>query len=1079
MKKKILSLALLYLVSVEALFPAHAFAMEGEQEDVYAWESAEQGTDESSEQQEQDADEPDSSLESVQTETSENAAPAVDDVFNTSDTSNTAEGEEKTELFRYPGEISGQYAVKLIVDREAVASCDLSGYTKTGENEYSAVFDIDDTAILPEVISKPGYEFAGWLDSDTGRFHEGSLQGYGVKTLNAIIKAHVVTVKYVKNAPKGSVIGGTVPSTRVYVYNPDDPPAPTDYCYAGTQNGNTHEFTGWYRTKNCEGLPVTTLFDSAPSSDTTLTLYAGWKRWSYTVSTLQWGSGHTVKALNNGQLFSGNAIIGKKFSTSSLYPEEKTDMVFKGWYVHESTGKWKKIGSISDKNLRDVTLYAKYDAKYTMVLHDTEENLSKVKENRKTFKSVTLPKISKLGWGNGKKFVGWSTGKDSDLVKYGDGKKISFKDDPEGYADLVNAGLTLDLYAVYADENASTRKLMFSVDGKIIREDNKVRMSESFDLSDVAAPEKNGYKFSYWKDAATGKKIKKIKKSDRRSCIRLEAVFTAKKIRITYYNNLPVSVKSGNTMETTAKYTSGKKFSLRKNGFKAEGYEFCCWSADPEGKHPIAWSGSGFMNDDAEDYFYAKVLGKDRTAKLYAFWKPLEYTYSIDDRGDCMFRTVTVSGDDLLSGVLPVSALQWGGHEFVGWRQYQTDSDGILVRNEDGKPVPVNENSDVVMTEFPVENAFIFGQWNKIKDNTDDDPQEEKIEKPEGAISVDEYGEKPAIPDDGIDDREALTNAIAYASRLYEDDGKVHTVYIPGGRYNIVVRPNGRGIDLCGWDMDSKIEQHEFHSDHVKIVMAKDAVLVADYSKVKSDVERFSMFTLEFANDITIEGGVLDGNRSGTSGKKNGGYNLDLSGATNITIKDCTIKNAWTDGIYMGASFSVWEGSQRGLDQKFFMGDKITVDGCTITNSRRNNISVINADNVNVKNCTISDANGESPMCGIDIEPNLTKATWNETEGCYIKGGSAKYIPCQNFTLENTTISSYKGKTGDSYDYFCFNVIYDPRDAHKNDITARDVLVKDCTFNGDCYIGNGEKVTITNTKISGKFGDFFGRAVRN
>ncbi len=381
----------------------------------------------------------------------------------------------------------------------------------------------------------------------------------------------------------------------------------------------------------------------------------------------------------------------------------------------------------------------------------------------------------------------------------------------------------------------------------------------------------------------------------------------------------------------------------------------------------------------------------------------------------------------------------------------------------------VNGETDVTESVFETSEDCIFD--THIGETEEDIYLGDAEGIPEGAISVMDYN---AIPDDGIDDREAITNAIAAASQLYNVDGQVHTVYVPEGTYKISVRPNGRGIDLCGWDMDSSIEQHEFHSDHVKIVFADSAVLIADYSGVGADVERFSLFTLEFVNDVTIEGGIFDGNRAGTADKKNGGHCLDLSGATNITVKNCTIRNAWTDGIYMGASYSVWEGSGLGLGQKLFMGDNITIEKCTITNSRRNNISVINADNVTVKNCTISDANGESPMCGIDIEPNRNSVTYSDEYKCYLQGGTEQYIPCQNFTIEDTTISSYQGKTGDAYNYFCFNVIYDPN--RPESITARHVRVNNCIFNGDCYIGNAEDVTINDTVITGSFGDFYNRS---
>ncbi len=1066
MKKKILSLALLYLVSVEALFPAHAFAMEGEQEvtDIYAWDDGDSGDDQAAVQEK----------EQVQTVDEE----PVFDIQSAGTAADTAISQTVTPADRtlLPGETSGQYSITLRVDDEIAKGSTFSTYSRTGDDEYSAVFDINDVASLPDMPSKPGYEFGGWLDTDTGRLMEGTVQGYGEKTYTAVYNPYVITVKYVKNAPSGSVIGGTVPSTRTYAYNPNNPPAPTEYCYGGTLNGSTHEFAGWHRYKNCSDDPVTTLFKEPPTSDTSITLYAGWKARTYTVSTLQWGTSQSITAKEGSSSFTGSINCGKKFKTSTLVPEEKNGLTFAGWYALENSGKWTKVGSVSAKNRRDITLYAKYNADYRIVLHDTltGETYTEGLQGLSAFGSTKLPAIKELGWGSGSGFVGWTTVKDSGYAKYGNGKKVSFKSDPEGYAEMLSAGRVLDLYTVYADEGASSRKLIFIADGKEYVS-RSVSKDETFDLSDIDAPEKKGYKFLYWKDTATGKKIKSVKSGDKRPVIRMEAVYKAMKTSVKYYNNLPAGL-NGKAKKASGKYTYGGKYSFRKNSFKAAGHTFCCWASDPAGEHPVAWGGGSFIDDEAERYYYDKVVGTDMKADLYAVWKPLDYTYSLDDHNNHLFRAVTVNGGDIAAGIWPVSAMQRGSDEFVGWKMYKTNKKGILVRDSDGDPIPLD---DEILDKPPAANVYLFGYWKK------------KTEKPEGAISIEDYN---ATADDGIDDKDALSKAIAEASQLYDEDGKVHTVYIPAGRYNVKMTTSGYGINMRNQMREDNGKEKP--SSHVRILMEEDAVIVADNSDLtdKDQAQCFSVFTMAFADDVTIEGGVIDGNRaekppcykSGDDGVA--GHCIDLSGATNIVIKDCTIKNAWTDGIYMGATNTLWfDEYKAGGPQKFCMGNGITVDNCTITNSRRCNIGLINADNVTIKNCKLSDANGAQPMCGIDIEPNKNWLKYDDTLKFYYyyydekaaKADGAKHmrVACRNITIEDTTITPFENKIGNGDNHSCLNVLYDPNEP--DTVMAKNVIVKNCTFNGSVYIGKVTDMTITGTKIKGNYEAFFGGVTKN
>lgn len=83
------------------------------------------------------------------------------------------------------------------------------------------------------------------------------------------------------------------------------------------------------------------------------------------------------------------------------------------------------------------------------------------------------------------------------------------------------------------------------------------------------------------------------------------------------------------------------------------------------------------------------------------------------------------------------------------------------------------------------------------------------------------------------------------------------------------------------------------------------------------------------------------------------GMGIHFRGASNATLSGLTIKNCWGDCIYLSKN-----------------SNNIRIENCRIDHGRRQGITIVSADSVFIKKCTISNVSGTMPQYGIDIEPN-------------------------------------------------------------------------------------------------------------
>lgn len=125
-----------------------------------------------------------------------------------------------------------------------------------------------------------------------------------------------------------------------------------------------------------------------------------------------------------------------------------------------------------------------------------------------------------------------------------------------------------------------------------------------------------------------------------------------------------------------------------------------------------------------------------------------------------------------------------------------------------------------------------------------------------------------------------------------------------------------------------------------------------------SNLPHYNALMLYNVNNVAIYFPVIEGDRkahSGTGGEW--GHGINISGSTNIQVINPKVADCWGDGIYIGKT------SSRGCQN-------IYICYAELDYNRRNGISIVSVDSLNLVHPVISNTNGTRPMAGIDIEPN-------------------------------------------------------------------------------------------------------------
>lgn len=305
--------------------------------------------------------------------------------------------------------------------------------------------------------------------------------------------------------------------------------------------------------------------------------------------------------------------------------------------------------------------------------------------------------------------------------------------------------------------------------------------------------------------------------------------------------------------------------------------------------------------------------------------------------------------------------------------------------------------------------------------------------KAAGVVNVADFGAKA---NDAEDDTKAFNEAIADLSdkgggTIKADPGK-YVINLDGyGGIGIGLRSN-ISLDLNGVTFDVK----------------------------GTSQDKYEIISIKNVSNVSITGLTINGERKSHMGSRTAEdcMGINIKDSTAITLDDLKINNVLTDGIYLGTMD----------DNDSLLGCKnITIKNTLVSNSGRNNIAIVDADNVTIDNCDIRKAKGISPQCGIIIEPN--------TNG----GNLKKDQICSNITIKNTkvTVAKKAAKNG-AFQQNLALMILNPYFRTNNKVVAKNVKVTKCNFAGNVGNYSGKKVSMKNTKIKATFYDHMKTSVK-
>ena len=246
------------------------------------------------------------------------------------------------------------------------------------------------------------------------------------------------------------------------------------------------------------------------------------------------------------------------------------------------------------------------------------------------------------------------------------------------------------------------------------------------------------------------------------------------------------------------------------------------------------------------------------------------------------------------------------------------------------------------------------------------------------------------------DDTRAFNEAV---SKLNDT---CNVLYVPEGIYQI--------------DAEASIKL----KSNMKLVLSQNAVLKA----INNSSRNYNIICVDNISNVTISSGQIQGERYG-HGSSGGewGMGIGVYDGRNITISNVKISDCWGDGIYLGSRNE--NNTKAGCRE-------ITISDCNLINNRRNNLSIVCADDVTINGCAFRDANGTAPQYGIDIETNNSSN------------------PCERIEILN---SVFEGNAS----------------AAMGIVTnANDITISGCTLKGDFINYAGTNVTVADSQLLGE-----------
>ena len=503
-------------------------------------------------------------------------------------------------------------------------------------NDQTKTFD-EKLMISSNKPTRKGYNFAGWSTSANGNvvYQPGAEykndQNGGTVTLYAKWTAWKHTVTYDKNVPADSKKTDVknMPGNQTKIYDQNL----TLQSNVPTRIGYT--FVKWTTNKDGTGTayqPGSQYSYNRDSDGGTVTLYAVWTPWKYTVRYDK-----NVPANSSSQTVSNMPADQTKTEevnlTLSSNKPSRNGYIFNGWQA-QINGKavdYQPGATLSyDPDVKGsvITLKAKWTAWKHTIHYDknvpassSSQTVANMPEDdTKTFditKTISSTKPSR----NGYIFNGWNTQKDGKGTAYASGAE--YKHDQNGNTVTLYAQWTAWKHTVHYNANGG--------DQNSVPTDQTKTFDQAMILSDKK-PTRHGYNFVRWNTKADGTgtsyEVKGNYNHDQNGgTVTLYAIWTP------WVHTVHYDANGGdqNSVPNDQKKTYGQSMNVATKVPTRNEYKFLGWTTGKDG--------SGTFYNPGDAYYHDQ---NGQTVTLYAKWVQL-YTVKYDGNQPAI-KGVTVTG---------------------------------------------------------------------------------------------------------------------------------------------------------------------------------------------------------------------------------------------------------------------------------------------------------------------------------------------------------------------------------------------------------------------------------------------------
>ncbi|MBR6159928.1 MAG: InlB B-repeat-containing protein [Lachnospiraceae bacterium] len=488
------------------------------------------------------------------------------------------------------GEIKTLYA---IWDKETYnITYHLDGGTNDKNNPET--YDVEtDTIIFRDPVKK-GYKFDGWFEdaafkTSIDRIVKGS-------TGNVDVYAKWLPCRYTVRFNGNGSTGGAMQDMTGCEFDK------AYYLSANSFTKKGYNFTGWNTRADGKGTAYADKARIRNLSETdgaVITVYAQWNIVQYTVRY----------TLNGGKNDAANpAAYTVATNTIALKPATRKGYTLAGWYKDSSFSS--KITQIQKGSTGNLVLYAKWNPITYKVKFDGHGATSGKMSTLTGLKYDVKYKLSKNKFKKkGYSFDRWTT------KRSGKGKAFANREKVKNLTATDKKTVTL-----YAQWKIKEYTIKYVLNGGKNNSKNPSTYTVKTKKITLQPATRKGYTFKGWyKDKAFKHRVRSIPKGSTGNKT-LYAKWEANKYRIRFNGNKA----DHGSMSDMKNCKYGKKYKLKANAFRKDGYKFTGWNTKRNG------TGKSFSNKQKVKNLKSK---NGAVVTLYAQWKPIEYTIVFDGNG--------------------------------------------------------------------------------------------------------------------------------------------------------------------------------------------------------------------------------------------------------------------------------------------------------------------------------------------------------------------------------------------------------------------------------------------------------------